>query len=554
MIGIPKTISKNWKELTFYSVVALLVLWPLLGPGFILTLDMIFAPKIAMPETVTSSYFFRVFLHVVSLVIPSDIIEKIILFAILALSGIGAHRLTRSLQRSDISPRIANFAAYTSGLIYMVNPFTYSRFMAGQYSVLLGYACIPFFVVALIRFLNKPQLKGAAILATLAVIVSLVSIHTLGLLLVIALFATIQSLWHNRSNVVHLRRLVGYGVVAIVAFAIASSYWLLPFAVGHGATADSIETFQTSDQSAFATGGDGVASKLIHVLRLQGFWGERNDLFIMPQDELRVWGLAVIAVWILVVMGAVVAWKRKRSHAVLFTCIFVVAAILATGVGTSWLADYVPFFAGYREPQKFAALVALCFAVFIGFAIPILFAKIRGKIGRIIIGLMLLLVFVGFTPAMFMGFDSQLAPRHYPADWYAVNDQLNQDKDNYKVLFLPWHLYMRFDFAGRLIANPGDIYFDTPTLVGDNPEIGNVGPAVTNLEKEYLSSRILPQAAQSTTLSKKLAQIQIKYVLLAKDSDYAAYSYLDKQSDLKLVSDTATLRLYRVEEFKAAKQ
>lgn len=545
MTSLPKVIRDNWQTMLFYSVVAVLILWPLLGPGFILTLDMVFTPNLAMPDTMTSSYLFHAGLHVLSLVVPSEIIEKLLLFAVLALAGLGMHRLMRTLQLPDTPKTVVTWAAYASGLLYMINPFTYSRFMAGQYSILLGYAAVPFFVVTLLRFLQGPSLKKALRLAAVTVVVSIVSIHTLGLIFVVTLIALSQTIWRHRTNVPRLKRLVKYGALASLAFIIASSYWLVPLVQGSGSTAASIATFRGSDQSEFTTGGDGLGGKLAHVLRLQGFWGERHDLFLLPQDELSWWGLVVTLVWVLVIIGAVTAWRQKREVGIVFTASAVIAALLAAGVGTTWLADYAPFFAGYREPQKFVALIALGYAVFIGFAITRLLTRIQATAGRLGIGIAFALILVGLTPVMFRGFDGQLVPRQYPLDWYAVNQQLNRDAGSYQTLFLPWHLYMHYQFAGRLIANPGDSFFDRPFLVSDDPELGSIKPAVANAQKQLLTTRILPQAAAGNTLGQQLVPLHVKYVLLAKDDDYQAYSYLDHQTDLRLITETATLKLYR---------
>lgn len=545
MISFPKVIKTNWKVALFYSVVALLILWPLLSPGYILTLDMVFTPNLAMPETVTSSFLFRAGLHVLSLVIPSDVIEKLILFAVLVFSGLGMHRLMRSLQLQDTPATAVTWSAYASGLLYMINPFTYSRFMAGQYSVLLGYAIVPFFIVALLGFLHEPDFRKALKLAAVTVVISIVSIHTLGLILIVVLIALSQTIWRHRTNIPRLRQLVKYGALASLAFVVASSYWLVPLVQGNGPTAASIATFQGSDQSEFATGGDGIGGKLMHILRLQGFWGERHDLFLLPQDELSWWGVVVTLVWMLVIAGTVTAWRQKREAGILFTLSVAVASLLAAGVGTTWLADHVPFFAGYREPQKFVALVALGYAVFVGFAITRLLAKVHSTAARLGVGVGVALILIGLTPVMFRGFDGQLVPRQYPTDWYAVNEQLNEDTDTYQVLFLPWHLYMSYQFAGRLIASPGDSFFDRPLLVSDDPELGSVKPAVADTQKQLLTTRILPQAAASSTLGQQLVPLHVKYILLAKDDDYQTYDYLDRQTDLRLITETATLKLYR---------
>jgi hypothetical protein len=538
-------VKGNWQAVLVYTVVALLLLWPLLGPGYILTLDMVFAPKLALPEVVTSSYLLHASLHILNLVIPSDVIQKLLLFAILALSGVGMHRLMRYLQSIIMPVTMSQWAMYASGLLYMINPFVYSRFMAGQYSVLLGYALLPFFVTSLLRFVRGPSLKTSLPLAAWALGISIVSIHTLGLALVIGVVALVQAIWLHRSESKYLKRLWGYVAATGVVLFIASSYWLLPLLQGSGPTASSIATFQASDQSAFATEGNSIVGKLIHVLRLQGFWGEREGLYLMPQEQFVLWPVVVIVVGVFIVIGARLLWRRNREIFALVMCSITIATLLAIGVGTAWLSEHIPFFAGYREPQKFVAIVALGYAIFFGFAVSKMIQKTPTKIGRVAAMVASMVIVIGFTPVMFGGFDGQLVPRQYPDDWHVVNEQLNRDHDTFEVLFLPWHLYMRYQFAGRVIAHPGNSFFDKPMLTSDDPEMIGTQPAIANDQKNLLTYQILPHASGSHTLGAQLRPLNIKYILLAKDADYASYDYLNHQKDLQLVSESATLKLYR---------
>lgn len=537
----------HWRMPVIYIAVAMFILWPLLGSGYILTLDMVFAPKLTLPEVVTSSYLLHVSLYLLNLIIPSDVIQKLMLLTILVLSGIGMHRLMDFLQTlgTPVTVTASRWAAYASGLLYIVNPFTYSRFMAGQYSVLLGYAFLPFFVVSLLRFLRSPSLKTTLILSAWIIGISVVSIHTLGIAFVVGLVALIQAAWRHRSRRGWLGKLAKYTAAMAVIFLVASSYWLLPLLQGNGPTAASIATFQTSDQSAFETEGSGLIGKLIHVLRLQGFWGEREGLYLLPQDQFVLWPVAVIVLWVFIVIGGRSLWLRSRASFVVLVSSMAIATMLAIGVGTAWLSEYIPFFAGYREPQKFVAIVALGYAIFFGFAISSIIERIKTKTSRALVAVVAAVIMVGFTPVMLGGFDGQLVPRQYPADWYVVNEQLNKDDDTFQVLFLPWHLYMRYQFAGRVIAQPVSGFFDKPVITSDDPELQGAEPAIGDSRKQLLSSRILPKAATSNTLGARLGPLHVKYIVLAKDADYKLYEYLDRQKDIQLVTETATLKLYR---------
>jgi hypothetical protein len=233
-----------------------------------------------------------------------------------------------------------------------------------------------------------------------------------------------------------------------------------------------------------------------------------------------------------------------------FGLCLLLAVLLASGVVNGWLTRHVPLFAGYRESQKFAALIALSFALFIGLGFSRLLAAFRSTYYKAIVLAGSLAVWLAFTPIMFSGFDGQLVPRQYPSDWYAMNTYLQQDKSDYKVLFLPWHLYMRFQFAGRVIASPADNFFAADVVTSDNPELAGVEPAIPNADKVILTKRILPNGSANPNLATELANLKFKYILLAKDADYRDYRYIDGKSGLQLVKTSQSLNLYRNKEYR----
>lgn len=536
--------QRTGRPMLVYLGLSLLVMLPLLLHGYILTLDMAFTSHIRMPEEMSSSYLFYGLLHVLSFVIPSEILQKLVLLSILFLSGLGMHLLMRHVQNAKLNANeYALWGAYIAGALYMINPFTYSRFMAGQFAVLLGYALLPFFVRSLIVFFNVPTLQRSLNTSGWAALISIVSVHTLGpAALVTALGTAVYVWWHrrNRGIAVATVALVAAGVVLFVA---ASSYWLFPLLDGTSNQGRAAAQFTTHDQQAFATAGGTVIGKLGNVLQLQGFWAEAEGLFLLPQEQLPGWALVVLGFWTLVGIGAVQLWRNNRAPAILLTSSAVAATTIAiTGIG-SWL----PWLAGFREPHKFVMLVALAFAVCAGCGAAAAFewAKKRGKIVFAVIGVCVLTLPILYTPTMAWGFSGQLSPREYPADWYAINEQLNRDPTNFRVLSLPWHLYMHYQFAGRVIVNPSENFFDKPTLASNELEFKHASPTFPDPDKRLLSTHIVPRAATDPNFGEELDSLNIKYVLLAKTYDYKSYEYLDKRPDLQLVTETQNLKLYR---------
>ncbi|HLZ14465.1 MAG TPA: hypothetical protein VKQ34_00560 [Candidatus Saccharimonadales bacterium] len=523
-----------------FGAATLAVLLPLLRPGYILTLDMVFTPHLRMPEDVNYIYPFYALLHYANLLFPSAFIQKLLLCSIFFLAGLGAYRLTA---------KKAPYGAYFAGLLYLINPFTYERLMAGQYLVLFGYALLPWFLRALLVFLEGPTVKSALRVAGWAVGISFVSVHSMGFTLLFGVLFGTAAMWRRRSEKTYVKRVALFTMLAAGIVIVANSFWLFPAVTGKGETAQAIQHFNATRRQAFAT-VDGGVSRPLNVMRLEGFWLEARDMFLLPADLVPGWGWFIVLLWMLVGAGMVHVWHSDdRWLLVCFGLSGLIATILASGILQDWLAAQVPFFAGYREPQKFVAVLALCYAFFGAHGVEYL-ARLIWQKARLAVALAAMAVPLVITFVLLWGANGQLQPVQYPADWFAMNQRLNQDTGGGNVLFLPWYLYMSFGFSQRVIANPADKFFDKPVISSDDPELPGVRPEIPDTTKALLSSRILPQAARGKQLGARLAPLHIKYVLLAKEQDYQRYNYLYGQNDVRQVAQNAHLVLFLNTEYR----
>jgi hypothetical protein len=521
-----------------YAVVALAVMAPLLLPGHIMTLDMALTPNLPLPEISSSSFVFRLLLYLLNIVVPTHIIEKALFLAILMLSSLGMHQLiSRSFPRKN-DDLASEWGIYVAGALYAINPFTYSRFMAGQYSVLLGYALLPFFVRTILDFLAQPNRKRGILLVLWTLAISIVSIHSIGLIAIFAVCAFGASVWRYRKKPGHIRSILKFGVAAFMTVLLASSYWLVPFLTGDNSAGQAAQRFTVGDRQAYATTGSGAVERFGNVIQLQGFWAEAKDLYLLPQEYIPLWGFVTLGIWILVGAGFKSLLQGGRRYEAFILAMAGAASVLLAMAGVG----------GFREPQKFIGLLAMAFAFLAAHGIPRVIHWLSSKTGETValVGLCAVLILpVLWTPTMFWGFAGQLRPRAYPADWFIANEKLNQDTGDFKVLFLPWHLYMHFRFAGRIIVNPACDFFDKPIIVSNDPELQGSSLADQDPQKAKLSRDILPDAATNPGFARELGNENIKYILLAKETDAEAYNYLNHQAALELVYESDTILLYR---------
>lgn len=553
--------------LGYFLALSLLAFGPVLGPGFVLSLDMTFSPTTDYLRFGLSMkgplYYGRLPLlavfDAVALVVPDWVVQRAALVGIVTGSGLAGYAATR---RASVPARL--FA----GTLYAVNPFVYVRLLAGHWYFLLGYAVLPMAVVSFHRYLaGDARLRGAVGWATL---VSVFDPHAAVLLGVAWATLAGATYHHDRPDAGAFgRRLAAFGA----AYAGLNAFWLLPALAAVFGGGTTLAEFSALDLAAFSASGTVAGNVPLSVAALYGFW---RGGYVLPADVLGRW--VVLGLFVVVLYLAVSGLVERRDDA-LVVGVAAAAGVgfgLAMGVSTPYTAppfrflyDHVFVLKGMRDTQKFAGLLALGYAVLGAAGVDAVLAELgarrpltslsrprhgtldRRTLASLALVAVLLAVPLVATITMVGGFWGQFETTDYPDGWHAADDRLADDPDEFRALVLPWHQYMAFDWTRGTVANPADLFFEVPVVRGRNVEVAGVRSHATDPTHVRVTD-LLTRETPPDRFGAATAPLGVKYVVLLKEVDYRQYEFLREQADLAVALENDDLVVFENEAFDAA--
>ena len=561
---------------SYFLALALAAFLPTLGGGFILRLDMVFAPDASHLRFALDAkgplYYGRLpfvaVLDAAGLLVPEWIVQRAVLVGAVAGAGYATYVATDG-QRP--------LARLFAGTLYAVNPFLYVRLLAGQWYVALGYAVLPLAVVAFRAYVagERPRPTRAVGWATL---VAVFDPHVAVLLAVAGAVVLVPIIRRGvaGSRTVPLVRAGRFGLLAIAV----NAYWLLPAGVALAGGSSQLATVTGADLVAFSPRGSVAGNVPLSVAMLYGFW---RGGYTYPFDVLPLG--VVVGLFALLLGLAVYGWVTSDDpFADGLALVGIVGGVLGLGVTTDLtaplfrLAVATPVGGGMREAGKFVALVALAYALLGARGVSRLCTDVAGRFDdpeflaaarrsrlptargpridhdRLRTGVTVALAVavvalpICYTVPMAMGFGGAFQPATYPEDWHQADDRFDADDGAYRVLYLPWHQYMTYDWAGGTVASPAPLFFDAPVVSSRDPDLG-VGSQAT--DPTHRRIRALLDADDNAAFGASVAPLGVKYVVLSKTADYRRYDFLRDQSDMAILSEGPHLVVFENRAFEA---
>lgn len=558
--------NSNYLGYFILFTLSLIVMLPLFSNGYIFTLDYVTHENakeslldylqgfsednngVYLTPLSIPNFFYMLALFILGNIFSVEFFQKLFLFFLLFFSGFSAYYACPTKKVGKL------FA----GILYMINPFTFVRFLAGHTLLLISYAFFPLFLKSLIDFSesigkinrnNKIIIKDickVSILATFCISTS----HYLPLIIAIIFSFSIFFIFGKKQNNLKITAIINYILVLLIFLAL-NFYWIIPIA-GETSPLHKIEQFSELDLELFSSKPSLDFNIIFNVISLHGFWRGGYDY---AKYHLKFWPLIFILILFFSIHGFLI-YKNRIKFA--FLIIVIASSLFSIGIGFKPIENLIKFsysnfsfLMGLREPHKLLVILCLFYSYFggVGVSDVISSIKLRKKfhIVKILLIALILIFPIIYSYTMLFGFNKSLIPTNYPEDWYEVNNLLNRDEDDFQVLFFPWHLYMDFKWIknyDKRINNPARVFFNKPIISAENIETGGIGPQTNNptlLFIEFLLSR----KDNIKNFGKLVALANVKYILLTKEADWQEYLWLKNQEDLEIIKETENFIIFK---------
>lgn len=406
---------------------ALVVLEPLLGRGFVLTYDMVFAPRqfllpdsfglgTALPRSAPADAVIGAF----TTLVPGDVVQQLLLLGALVAGPLGAARLVPT---ESVGVRVVAAVSY-GWTAYLAE-----RLVMGHWPYLLAYAALPW-VVATSR-----SSAAKLVLASLPGVIT----PTGGMLVAAAGIAGGG-----------VRRLKVTVPVAVVL----NAPWVVP-ALFHGglSAGDGVP--------AFAARGETWGGPVLSVLGLGGIWNAE----VVPGSRAN----PLVPLFTIVAVGVALFGLRQiregwATRITVLGALGVLLAVLPTLPGgrelLGWTVANVPGGGLLRDSQKWVAWWALPLALGI--------AKAVERVGRRSVVAAAVAIPVVLMPDFAFAAWGRLHTADYPADWARVSDILASDPRKGDVVTQPFASFRQFGWnSDRTQLDPAPRFFPRPTVIDD---------------------------------------------------------------------------------------
>lgn len=457
--------------LLWSALLSVAVFLPLLtGRGVALVGDMIFVPHqpikgawLGLDGGTTGAVPADFLVSLATVVLPGDLLQKVVLVVIVLLAGTGAGAAVSNL---GLAPRLA------AATLFVWNPLVFERLAVGDWTFLVSYSMLPWIVWGARRVHTGALGEWAPVVAFMALAGWMNPVGgLLALLLAVILVA---------------RRNARAGLMVLGAGIVVNLPTILPALLRRGGA-----TVDPASAEAYALSTEGGLGVFGNLLTLGGIW---DPTAAAPGRDQLIVVLLALVLTAAAVAGALLLARRAGSGAIggigLLAVIGVVIALLGAFDGTrgvlASLAESVPGGALLVDGQAWLAPLALFLAVGLAGLVAEAAARVSGSAAVAVVGLVAVAAPIALLPGLALGLDGRLENVRIPGGWWAARGEL-LDADAEGVLVLPLTSVRDWDWNdARETADPAPRYFFGDIVIDDSRTVDGVEVAGTDPRVEAI--------------------------------------------------------------------
>ena len=440
----------RWLPVGWAAFLALLMLWPVLGVGYVLSYDMVWVPDLVLrsdflglgsglPRAVPSDAV----VAIADELLPGMLLQKLVLLGALIGAGAGAAKLGPS---GSLPGRLVAVS------FYEWNPFVVERLHMGHWPVLVCYGALPWIVLAARRLREEGRVPVR--LLWLMPVASLSA--SAGLVAAVALVAFAARRGSRRT---------GLAVLGLVLLSNAP-WWVSGLLHAGAATSDRVGA------EVFALSDEGTMPGPVAALGLGGIWNA--EVVPSSREGMLAW-VALAGVAALAALGAR-AWARAvgRRDGIAFVVCWVVGfgvAVLTWALPeqVGWLVAQVPGAGLLRDGARMLALCAPLLCALVAYGAARVAEWIVQPVPRASLAVGLALFPLAVLPEAAFGLAGALRLADYPAAYAEAREVVEAEHPSGQdVLILPFTSYRAPDWNhGLKVLDPLGRYL-TPDFVASD--------------------------------------------------------------------------------------
>lgn len=481
-----------------------MVTGPLLGPGYLLLRDAVSTPcsyltdaALGLTEAAPRALPQDFFVALTSTVLDGGIVVKVLLVAGLWLAGWGAARLASTVWGPGLP---GQFIAAT---LAIWNPYVAERLLQGHWSLLVGYGCLPWVAVCVLRLRSG---SGSAAMWGLMFWIALAGLTPTGLMLAATIALVCVAVPGDG------RRRLRVAALASGTSILAATPWLVAAAVGGTVSSPS----SAAGVHAFAARAEPGLTTLGSLAGLGGIWngeavpGSRTTLFAL---------IATVVLVGIVALGLPVVVRNRTAVPLLIlaAAAVLIPAAMATGPGLAFVdaaIRAVPGLGVVRDGQKWVAL-AMPGYVLAAAAAPVTLQRLR--VPAAAAAAVCCAALIAVLPDLAWGVGNQMRAVQFPASWADAAAQINSDPR--PVAVLPPDSMREFSWApGAPVLDPLPRWLRADVLTTGDLSIG--GQTVPG---EGVHARAVQDLVLSGATDQQLAEAGVGWVVRESDREVSVH-------------------------------